>query len=332
MSDWFLIRTRRVRVATYFLYLLAALAVVINVADFVIGLEGDYRLELLLLPLVPATLFLSNYYHLHYLTNLVAAIVVFIYIAYYLLAGSMEPFAVMLFITAPMVFFFLTNLYVGLFLSAVLLIVYWVDSAVLSGGAGFQNSSLFIQGLSVYLVVTLLAWLYERDWLGIESRLLVNSDIDFLTQVHNRRGLKRMLQKSMADALRHRQELAVMMFEIDDFEELNSRHGRYMCDQLLIELAGLVGRHVRAGDCFGRWDAQRFMILAPYTDLKGAEKFAGKLHRLVKSYYFENIGHIRASLGVVALRHDNMEAFLEKLEAALKQARQQGDTVHVIEP
>jgi len=132
--------------------------------------------------------------------------------------------------------------------------------------------------------------------------------------------------------VRHRQELAIIMFELDGGERVNSENSRHVCDQMLIELAGLVGRHVRAGDSLGRWDSQRFMLLAPNTGLAGAGRFAEKLRHLLKSYYFEEIGHISASFGVVMLEHDSMAELLEKVEQALQQAVDQGDTVYMMEP
>jgi diguanylate cyclase (GGDEF)-like protein len=332
MSDWLLIRARRVKIAEFVLYLLLVMAVALFITDLLVGLPGDYRLGLLMLPLVPAVIFLSRYYDLSYIPNLAAIAIVFAYVIYHVFAEPAAPFTVVLFVIAPMVFFFLTNLHIGTLLSVLLLLIHAASFALASAGDGVVGLELFIQGLAAYIVASVLAWLYERDWLAIEARLLVNSDIDFLTQVHNRRGLIRMLQKSMADALRYRHELAVIMFDVDEFEQLIERHGRHASDQLLIELAGLIGRHVRAGDSLGRWNAERFMLLAPNTGLVGANQFAEKLRRLMKSYYFEGIGHITASLGVVVLEHDSLDGLLEKVEQAVNQAKRHGNAVHVMEP
>lgn len=332
MSDWLLIRTRRVKVATHILYLLVVLALVINAIDLVVGMSGDYRLLLLSLPLVPAILFLTRYYNLYFLPSFTAIIVVFIGVAYAVVEYPLAASTLIVFAVAPMVFMFLANLHIGIISSVMLLLVYVF--ALAFGPGWHQNGELLllVQGLSTYIVVALLAWLYERDWLAIEARLLVNSDIDFLTQVHNRRGLTRMLQKEMADAMRHRSELAVIMFELDDCENMPAEYGQHACEQMLIELAGLVGRHVRAGDSLGRWDTKRFMLLAPKTDLAGAARFAEKLRHLLKSYYFEGIGHIAASFGVVMLEHDSMADLLENVEQALARASDKGDNVHVMEP
>jgi len=332
MSDWLLIRARRVKVATHVLYLLVALAVVINVIDMTLGVPGDYRLMLLALPLVPAILFLARYYNLHFLPNFAVVGVAFAGLVYAAMADPLAPATLLLFVASPMVFLFLTNLRAGSLLSLLVLLLYGLALVLTPGWQGSGETALLVQGLSIYILVALLAWLYERDWLAIESRLLVNSDIDFLTQIHNRRGLTRMLQKDMADAMRYRHELAVIMFELDGYEQLSTEYGQQACDQMLIELAGLVARHIRAGDTLGRWESHRFMLLAPNTGLAGASRFAEKLRHLLKSYYFEGIGHIAASFGVVMLEHDSMADLLEHAEQALVQARDKGDSVYVLEP
>jgi len=332
MSDWLLIRTRRVKVATYLLYSLVALALVINGIDLAVGLPGDYRLLLLALPLVPAVLFMARYYNLNFLPNLATAGVALAGLAYAVVDAPLAPSTLIMFAVTPMVFVFLTNLHLGILTSLLLLLVYVFSLLFGPGLPPGAERALLVQGVSTYIVVALLAWLYERDWLSIEARLLVNSDIDFLTQVHNRRGLTRMLQKEMADALRHRRELAVIMFELDGCERMPAEFGEHACEQMLIELAGLVGRHIRAGDSLGRWDTRRFMLLAPNTGLAGAARFADKLRHLLKSYYFEGIGHIAASFGVVMLEHDSMAELLEHVEQALARASDKGDSVHVMEP
>ena len=331
MSDWLLIRTSRVKVAEFFLYLLLVLAVVLLIADLIFGFPEDYRLGLLMLPLVPAIAFLSRYYGLSYLPNLTAVAIVFGYVLSQVFGAPVMPLTVVLFAIAPMPFFFLSNLHIGSVLSVLLMSIYVVVFALTPAGEGPVGLALFLQGQAAYVAVAVLAWLYEHDWLAIEARLLMNSDIDFLTQVHNRRGLTRMLQKAMADALRYRHELAVIMFDVDGFAQLKERHGRQAGDRVLIELAGLIGRHVRSGDTLGRWNNERFMLLAPSPDLAGSRQFAEKLRRLLKSYYFEDVGHISASLGVVLLEHDSLNGLLEKLEQSLEQAKQHGDEVHVME-
>ena len=332
MSAWLSIHPRRANVAELFLYLLVAIAVTLFIADIVFELPGDSRLGLLLLPLVPAVVFISRYYGLSYLSNLTAVIIVFGYILSHVIGEPAAPLTVVLFVIAPMPFLFLTNLHIGSALSLLLMLIYGVVYAVTPAGDGAVGLDLYIEGLAAYIAVAVLVWLYEHNWLVLEVRLLENSDIDFLTQVHNRRGLSRMLQKAMADAMRYRHELAVILFEVDGHARLYERHGRQVGDQLMVELAGLIGRHVRAGDSVGRWDTVRFMLLVPNTDLAGARQFAEKLRRLLNSYYFEGVGHISASFGVVRMEHDSLNGLLEKVEQALLEARQHGDAVYVMEP
>lgn len=329
MSAWLNIRARRVRMARYSLYLMAVLSVLINVIDTLVGMAGDYRLELLILPILAAVLYLTRYHPLRSLPSLVAVAIILVHLLVYLVASPMTTLTLMLFISAPLLFFFLSNIYIGGFF-AVAVLVFFVT---LTGNSGLwhEHSAELIQAIVIYTVLVLTAALYERDWLTVESRLQLSTELDFLTQVYNRQGLMRMLHRSMANALRHRRTLAVVLFQVKEYESLQERFGRHRGEHMLLEMTRLLNRHIRAGDCLGRWGDHSFMILAPDTDVSGASRFADKLRRLLHSYYFEEIGHIRVDIGVVTPGNDSMESMLEKAQRAVDMAANQGD-IHVIEP
>lgn len=323
MSQWLSLRSNRYRVAELFLYILFLWGALLPLAGVVFDLNGAYTLAWPLLLIVPVTVFLGRRFDIRYLSNLVAVTLVFCLLIYSMVTDMGAPGFPMLFVAAPVAFYLLSNLYLGTLLALISLFAFLALYAVspLEGSLGTED---MIQTLLVYLSVLVLAGLYERDWLSLESRLLVNSDIDFLTQIHNRRGMTRMLQKSMADSTRHHHRLAVILFDIDDFDPLIAGRGREAGDRILVELSGLLARHTRAGDTLGRWDNDTFMLLAPSTDLAGAEQLADKLRRLVAAYYFEGVGHIRARFGIAALEQENLDDFLLKAETALQRARVEG--------
>jgi diguanylate cyclase (GGDEF)-like protein len=100
------------------------------------------------------------------------------------------------------------------------------------------------------------------------------SRTDLLTSFPNRRGLAEALVRHASVAARHSLSLAVVMFDLDRFKEINDRIGHGGGDAALREVAVMLRARVREGDVVGRWGGDEFLAVLPYTTLAEAESMA----------------------------------------------------------
>src|SRR5262245_18406451 len=96
--------------------------------------------------------------------------------------------------------------------------------------------------------------------------------IDGLTQVHNKRFLLESLEKEIARTRRYDRPLAILMFDIDHFKQINDTYGHLAGDQVLHVLAALVTGRIRREEIVGRYGGEEFLIILPETDGKGASE------------------------------------------------------------
>ncbi len=130
---------------------------------------------------------------------------------------------------------------------------------------------------------------------------------DGLTQIANKRYLNEFLEREFSRARRYGRDLAVMLFDIDLFKQVNDRLGHLAGDYVLKELALIVSGRIRREELLSRYGGEEFVIVLPETDLDGARRFAEMLRRLVESHGFvfeSNPIHITISVGVAALTAD----------------------------
>ncbi len=104
--------------------------------------------------------------------------------------------------------------------------------------------------------------------------------LDPLTGLYNRRHFNDMLDLLFAVALRHQQDLACLMFDLDNFKQVNDELGHDEGDRLLILAARTLKQNMRGGDMAARYGGDEFVVLLPQVSADQACHLAERLRRL----------------------------------------------------
>ena len=100
---------------------------------------------------------------------------------------------------------------------------------------------------------------------------------DGLTEVYNKRKYEEEAQRELARALRHNRPLSLIIFDLDEFKQINDTYGHLCGDFVLKQVASLARDLVRPEQILARVGGDEFVILAPETNAEGAETLASKL-------------------------------------------------------
>jgi len=115
-----------------------------------------------------------------------------------------------------------------------------------------------------------------------------------------------------------------LLFDIDHFKQFNDQHGHEAGDRVLKTLATTVESCLRAGDRFGRWGGEEFLILTG-IDPKGAELLAERLRRKVEEIDLGDLGQVTISIGVASYHPgDNRKQLVARADQAMYQAKSEG--------
>jgi diguanylate cyclase (GGDEF)-like protein len=125
--------------------------------------------------------------------------------------------------------------------------------------------------------------------------------IDSLTGLYNRRYLKQMFPKLLAQARRDGHTLSGLMLDLDHFKRINDNYGHLVGDACLSHLAVILKESSRASDYVFRVGGEEFLILSLGESYTSSELLAKKInHSLSKRPFISEQTSITmtASIGV----------------------------------
>ena len=151
--------------------------------------------------------------------------------------------------------------------------------------------------------------------------------IDPLTRLLNRPTLHRVLREELARARRYERIAAIVILDIDAFQQKNDEGGIAMGDLLLTCLGGIILTTIRTMDIASRYHGEKFLIYLPETLQPGALILTKRIQEQLATIADKIAGYdLTFSAGIVLAPNDGLELddLLEKLELALSKAKSDG--------
>jgi diguanylate cyclase (GGDEF)-like protein len=120
----------------------------------------------------------------------------------------------------------------------------------------------------------------ERDVTALKLSEIAHRDaaqLDALTGLLNRRGFDALSEGALHALRASRLGYAVIAIDIDHFKRINDQYGHAAGDQVLRELAALIGTISRKADLCARFGGEEFVMLLPGVDEEEAMQVAERL-------------------------------------------------------
>jgi len=104
---------------------------------------------------------------------------------------------------------------------------------------------------------------------------------DSLTGVPNRRYLELKVEQGLQEHQRLGRLYNLLMFDLDNFKQVNDAHGHDVGDAVLKAVAGTLVQGLRTVDIVGRWGGEEFLVLMPDLDAIGLGDLAERCRVLI---------------------------------------------------
>lgn len=149
----------------------------------------------------------------------------------------------------------------------------------------------------------------NQELVASQERLRQLVDLDPLTNLINRRGLRQHLARVQDTGA------SLIFLDLNDFKEINDRHGHIAGDLCLRRVATQLMRTFRAEDAVFRWGGDEFLVISQGLDVAAAEARVEELRKALREAADEGPS-CTIAVGVVRLEPG------AALEDALEQADQ----------
>lgn len=154
---------------------------------------------------------------------------------------------------------------------------------------------------------------------------------DKLTKLYNRGFLEPYLENQIEAANLSKQQLSVIMVDIDHFKNVNDTFGHHAGDQVLVIFSEVVLNCVRKTDLVARYGGEEFLVILPSTDTETTRTIAERIRQTVATTRIppidgKNIPTITCSLGISTypVHCSCKDTLIKTSDIALYKAKQSG--------
>lgn len=170
----------------------------------------------------------------------------------------------------------------------------------------------------------------------MEAELRRQAGTDSLTGLANRRAFFTAGERLLAER-DPAWPIAVLMFDLDHFKQVNDRYGHAAGDQVLRSVAAILSETLREQDLAGRLGGEEFAVVLPHTTVAGARQLAERLRQsAAERVRIPGSGGetVTISVGVAAVApgETTLDAALSRADAALYAAKEGGRNRVVVAP
>ena len=173
----------------------------------------------------------------------------------------------------------------------------------------------------------------EEKLLALQRELEALSFKDGLTNIANRRRFDASLELEWDSAIRLRQPLSILLFDIDFFKQYNDLYGHVQGDRCLVDIAQTLSLALDGPrDLVARFGGEEFIVLLPGADASVALKVAERCQRLIQKQaivhaHSPHDQRVTVSVGVGTVipdEHIKPSQFLELVDQRLYLAKKNG--------
>jgi diguanylate cyclase len=154
---------------------------------------------------------------------------------------------------------------------------------------------------------------------------------DPLTGLANRRAFDERLVDALDDTLMQLRNICLMIIDIDQFKEINDKHGHQIGDKVLQFLASVLKKNFKGKDLVARYGGDEFAVIIENAPRAGVMSVAETIRKQVEESKLrrtdtgEPLGKVTVSVGYDCIQADDSpNTVMDRADKALYEAKKQG--------
>ncbi|MEW5756612.1 MAG: diguanylate cyclase [Pseudomonadota bacterium] len=193
-----------------------------------------------------------------------------------------------------------------------------------------RRAVLWIVGILLSSLVAIgVAWSWSAAQRRKVAHLSWQATHDALTELTNRRGFERSLNRFWVSATEEDKPHTLAMIDLDNFKPINDTYGHHAGDEVLKLVAKTIKSHVRASDVVARLGGDEFAVLFHGCPTDRALGIAETICQAIQDAKLDWDGHklgVGASIGLAVItgKTESVRDVVETADAACYTAKKAG--------
>ncbi|WP_052728545.1 GGDEF domain-containing protein [Domibacillus tundrae] len=151
--------------------------------------------------------------------------------------------------------------------------------------------------------------------------------IDPLTGLHNRRFFEEHMTESLKQSAQKQSTILLILLDLDHFKKVNDTYGHVCGDLVLKETGEAIRRNIHTTDAVVRLGGEEFALISQDITMKDGIVMFDRIIREVEQLhviYKEKAVPVTISAGIAIHEGETSEAFIDKADRALYEAKRSG--------
>ncbi|MBN2533138.1 MAG: diguanylate cyclase [Spirochaetales bacterium] len=200
-------------------------------------------------------------------------------------------------------------------------------------GAGIVSAKFLKQGANDFILKPYsneeFCWRINQNLEMLEYIDIIRetANIDYLTNLYNRRYFFELGRKMFANAERKNINLTISMIDIDNFKSINDSYGHDFGDTVIKQIAAILRSRFRKTDIIARFGGDEFCVLGINMGKENAGWIFEEIRKIIsekKISIIENMPEITVSIGVITKIVATFEDTIKKADILLYKAKKAG--------
>jgi len=147
---------------------------------------------------------------------------------------------------------------------------------------------------------------------------------DALTEVSSRHYMEQRAELEISRSHEQQLELTLVVFDLDDFKDINDRYGHAAGDQALKQVCAAARDGLRRQDVIARYGGDEFVLLFPGLNEAQTREIMQRIRQTTRQIFIEQT-RVSCSYGIAELRDDeSFNQLFDRADQALYQAKSLG--------
>jgi diguanylate cyclase (GGDEF)-like protein len=194
------------------------------------------------------------------------------------------------------------------------------------------HSTIILLQITI-VISSIIIYIYVKKNENYKNELSNLSVIDSLCNIYNNKYYKKRIVEEISRAERIGSKLGLLIFDIDNFKNINNTYNYYKGDFVLKTLSNEISKIIRIEDVFCRYSSDKFIvIITEYNDSASEElnkRFFSTIDKINKKNILSIDSQLNISIGIAIYPDDTndiLDLFKQADYALLESKKNVGTT------